>query len=159
MAGIRITMQINSRNYTALQQKLVSQLKSAEARQAMNEAVLQTANEFVPRLSGALRDSGYATENSVGWREPYARYQYYGVVYAPNRPVTRGEAIVGWFTKAGTTKYPTDRELGVEHMWHGWRFGYTVDNTSHHWIGKMMRERYRVLQQRITVNLKKRLKG
>ena len=157
-AGIRISMNINPRNFTDLQRNLIAKMKRDKANQAMNEAILETANEFVPRISGSLAESGKATAKSIMWKAPYARYQYGGIVYAPNSPITRGDTIVGWYTRAGTTKHPTNRELGVPGKWRGWNFGYTTENTSHHWVAKMMQYRYRIMQIRITSALKKAIK-
>lgn len=159
-------------NFTVIQQEIIAQLKSSEARRAMNEAVLKTAEPYVPMKSGSLRESGHVTDEHVIWSAPYARYQYHGKVYGPNNPGWLSDTVSGFRTPPGTTKHPTSRTLGeggtfTLYPMFGRKFskepfeytsGYSTPNTKHHWIKEMMNNSYRVLQQRITANLKRVLK-
>ena len=49
----------------------------------------------------------------VIWDTPYARYQYYGIVYGPNIPILDKETgvLLGFFSPPGRPKHPTGREL------------------------------------------------
>ena len=49
----------------------------------------------------------------VIWNTPYARYQYYGVVYGPNIPRIDRETgvLLGYFSPPGKKKHPTDKKL------------------------------------------------
>lgn len=124
---------------TKKQQQLMKLLNDKNVRTEVNTRILNAINNFVPMKTGALRQSGYATSTHIGWGQnlpaPYARYQYNGLVYVPNRPITKGGTIVGWFSPPGQHKHPdpNGRELGVPGEWKGWRFGYTTPGTRHHW--------------------------
>lgn len=49
----------------------------------------------------------------VIWDTPYARYQYYGIVYGPNIPILDKETgvLLGFFSPPGKKKHPTDKKL------------------------------------------------
>ncbi len=121
---------------TKKQEELLAMLNDKKVKTEINTRILNTINKFVPKKSGALRRSGRATSEYISWGEglaQYARYQYYGEVYGPNRPIVKNGTIVGWYSTPGQRKYPTGRELGVPGYWMGWRFGYTTRGTHHHW--------------------------
>lgn len=121
---------------TKKQKKLLEMLNDKNVKAEVNVRIKDAINRFVPRKSGALRASARAYPDYISWGEglaQYARYQYYGEVYGPNRPIIRQGRIVGWFSTPGRPKYPTGRELGIPGYWKGWRFGYTTKGTHHHW--------------------------
>lgn len=55
---------------------------------------------------GTVIGSGHIVYNS-----PYARYQYYGVVYGPNIPMYENGELVGFYSRRGVKKHPTNRML------------------------------------------------
>ena len=120
---------------TKKQEKLLSMLKDEEVLVNVNTRIKDTINNFVPKKSGALRRSAKVTKDAITWGDglKYARYQYYGEVYGPNRPIIQGGKIAGWYSTPGVKKHPTGRELGIPGYWLGWRFGYTTKGTHHHW--------------------------
>lgn len=122
---------------TKKQQQLLAMLNDKQVKVEINTRIKDAINKFVPKKSGALRESAVAHADYISWGEnlsaPYARYQYYGQVYGPNHPIMRGGRIVGWYSTPGRPKHPTGRELGVPGYWKGWRFGYTTHGTHHHW--------------------------
>ena len=122
---------------TKKQQELLEMLNDPNVKKEVNTRIKDSINKFVPMKSGALRRSARANSEYISWGEglsqPYARYQYYGEIYGPNYPIMRAGSIVGWYSKPGTRKYPTGRELGVPGYWKGWKFGYTTSGTHHHW--------------------------
>lgn len=60
-------------------------------------------DRYVPMQSGMLKDTRYIGPNYVKYTQPYAHYQYYGVLY-----LTRNGS--SW-AKKGERKYPSGREL------------------------------------------------
>lgn len=75
---------------------------------------IRCMRRYTPKRTGTLINSAkLGTKIGSGhivYNSPYARYQYYGVVYGPNIP-RRDEAgnIIGWFSPP--KKHPTNREL------------------------------------------------
>lgn len=120
---------------TKKQQKLLQMLNDKQVRTEINTRIKDAINPFVPKKTGALRNSARVTSNMIVWGEGlnYARYQYGGEVYGPNHPIVKGGKIVGWYSTPGKRKYPTGRELGIPGSWKGWKFGYTTKGTHHHW--------------------------
>lgn len=130
-----ITLEV-ARFRTKKQEKLLAMLNDNRIKKEVNTRIKDAINEFVPKKTGALRASARAYPDFISWGDnlpQYARYQYYGEVYGPNIPITRGGQIVGWYSRPGRQKHPTGRELGVPGYWRGWRFGYTKKGTHHHW--------------------------
>lgn len=137
---------------TKLQKKLLDLIGTDRVKRGVNQIIGDRANKYVPMRSGALRESMTVGPKTITWGEglDYARYQYGGVVYAPNYPVPGG-----WRSPPGFgTKYPTDRELGVPHEWHGLTFGYTTPGTKHHWLDEMLAHERQGMQRQITEYLK-----
>lgn len=123
--GIRFP--VNWQNqFTKKQQEILETADSPKVRQHMNYLIGKQMNYFVPRKSGALRNSMRATETGISWNTPYAHYQYSGYVYGPNKMlynasasravgsgVIRAVSTEGSFVSPkGKTKYKTSRRLG-----------------------------------------------
>lgn len=70
-------------------------------------------SKYTPYRTGQLiRSVTLGTKIGSGrivYNSPYARYQYYGVAYGPNYPVTKNGAQIGWWSPP--KKHPTNREL------------------------------------------------
>lgn len=154
--GIQIS--VDALNLTTkLQEKLLALIDDDEVKIGVNQIIGERANKYVPMKSGALRASMEVDPDSITWGSdiPYAHYQYEGVVYAPNRPITSQGTVIGWYTPVGVTKAPTDRELGIPGEWKGWVFGYSTPDTTHHWVDKMLQLERRGMNNQITAYLKR----
>ena len=158
MATVKFRAEIT---YTRKQQELLDMLSDKSVKLEINKRIANALNFFVPMQSGALRESVHVGPDIISWGRglPYARYQYEGEVYGPNRPITSGKRIVGWYTKPGTEKYPTGRELGVRGEWKGWIFGYTTPYTQHHWTDAYEYQVKNQTNQEITQYLKRECKA
>ena len=167
-----INFRIGTNYRTNLQKSLISKIKDPKVMQEINEHIKDEANNYVPSKSGLLRSSGYATPQKIGWRTPYAHYQYIGQVYAVNN-IGWVDGSIAWRTPRGMKKVSAGRELGVPgsaelspKFGKGPRdimvtvtFGYTSPGTKHHWMHEMWMERKRSVQQWITKRLKDALNG
>lgn len=92
--------------------------------------VLRLCDPYVPLDEGQLKGSGHI-ENAtdVVWNTPYAKYQYYGIVYEdPNINAAGFLTADGWRSRKGAVKVPTNRRL-------------TYQNGAlrgDHWVDRMM---------------------
>lgn len=59
--------------------------------------------------SGKLRDQVVITPGEIEHTVPYAHYQYEGIVYGPNYPISENGRIVGYFSPP--RKRPTGKRL------------------------------------------------
>lgn len=84
-----------------------------EAQKFTDSECIRCSAKFTPRITGQLiRSATLGTvigSGKIVYNAPYARYQYYGIVYGPNFPVIEDGKIVGW--KSPKKKYPTNRKL------------------------------------------------
>lgn len=143
---------------TVLQTKLYNLVGNKEVMREAHRILGEMCNDYVPMKTGELRKSMIAYPQSVVWTSPYARYQYEGEVWGPNKPIIQGGVIVGW--KEGEPRHPTGRELGIPHEWMGWQFGYTTPETGHHWFDKAMENGgRRAYSLRITGMLKRKARA
>ena len=142
---------------TALQKRLLAVMSDRRAKEEVHKELGEYVNDYVPMKSGELRRSMHYTANSVSWNTPYARYQYEGVVWGPNKPIFSGGRIIGWRDTPLSARHPTSRMLGTPGYWKGWRFGYTTPGTTHHWWEKALQEKgMRGYTNRVTNILKRR---
>jgi len=86
-----------------------------EAQKELDNAVIRYCEPYVPYDSGTLMRSPN-TASDIGNGEivypgPYAHYQYYGLVYGPNIPISQGGEVVGFFSPPGQKKSPTGAML------------------------------------------------
>lgn len=146
---------------TDLQRKLLNIISNDRVKRGVNQIIGDRANKYVPMKSGALRESMHVGPKTITWGSglDYGRYQYGGVVYEQNIPITSKGTIIGWYSRPGVEKRPTDRELGVPGEWKGWTFGYTTPGTKHHWIDEMLQHEHRAMNNEITAYLKRMAKG
>lgn len=164
-----VEISVDNFSPTKLQQKLLKLIDDDEVKIGVNKIIGERANNYVPMKTGALRESMQVTPDAISWGSglEYGHYQYEGVVYGLNKPLTiqftddqngTNVMITGWKTPAGMVKYPTDRELGVPGEYMGWTFGYTTPGTRHHWIDEMMTHDRRGMMNQITAYLKREAK-
>ncbi len=86
------------------------------AQPLIDKKIMQRSEKYMPVDTGRLRDSMYY-QTTIGSGKiiqggtfaPYARYLYYGRVYAPSYPIKRNGVIVGWYSPK--KKHPTERKL------------------------------------------------
>ena len=101
----------------------------------VNKIIAEAIKPYVPKKTGALQQSVVITPKEISWGVglDYAHYQYEGVVYGKNYPITKDGNIVGWYSKG--TKSPTTRELGgyFKGSWKGWFFGYSSGGSVKQW--------------------------
>jgi hypothetical protein len=76
--------------------------------------VIRQCEPYVPFDEGVLTASA-STATDIGsgeviYNTPYAHYQYYGVVYGPNIPMTIGGELT-FRSPSGATKVPTGQKL------------------------------------------------
>ena len=76
-----------------------------------NMQLARYCEPYVPMNSGMLLSSAQVTPEAVTYPGPYAHYQYEGVVYGPNYPITENGVVVGFFSQPDTPKVRTDRLL------------------------------------------------
>ena len=122
---------------TSIQEKLLNIIQDESAGEEIHRRLGEMCNDFVPMNSGELRASMEVYPDFVSWNTPYARYQYEGEVYGPNKPIIVGGIVVGWYSPTGE-KHPTGRTLGTPGEYRGWIFGYTTPGTGHHWYDRAM---------------------
>ena len=153
---------------TKRQKQLLAMLNDKRVQKQCNEILKDYINWFVPKNTGALRNSARATNETISWGvglpQPYAIYQYNGEIFGKNYPIVKGGRIVGWYSKPGVKKYPTGRMMapyrGTASEWMGYPFGYNVPGTGHHWDEKFNKSiRWKAKANRdITRYLKKECK-
>lgn len=83
-----------------------------------DELMLQVHNLFakmcdpyVPMDEGVLAQSTIISPTGVTYTQPYAHYQYVGMVYGPNIPMFKDGLLVGFRSIPGRKKDPTGREI------------------------------------------------
>ena len=160
-----VTLEVE-RFRTKKQQKLLQMLNDKEVRTNVNTRIKDTINEFVPKKTGALKNSARANSEFISWGTgipQYARYQYYGEIYGPNLPGVENGAPA-WRSPKGKRKYPMGRKLGafngIVYLRPKWqkgsptvtgllpyKLGYTTPKTGHHW------DRYFKLFPKMKTNL------
>jgi len=100
-----------------------------------NQIIADAIKPYVPKKSGALQQSVVVTPKEIIWGTglDYAHYQYEGVVYEKNYPITKNGVVVGWYSKGSKT--PTTRPLGgyFKGSWNGWFFGYSTGGSVSQW--------------------------
>lgn len=84
------------------------------AQRFIDRMCIQHMQKYTPERTGALINSAKLGtkigSGQIAYNSPYARYQYYGVVYGPNFPQYDDAGnIIGW--KSPPKKHPTNREL------------------------------------------------
>ena len=134
---------------TKLQEELVTIVGDRKAKLETNKIFCEMCNKYVPRETGALQESGHATEVSVIWDTPYAHYMYEGIIYGPNIPIYDENGIaVAWYSPPGEkTKYNTGR-----------RMKYHVNGNplaARHWDKVMLNRDRRVFNYRVSRKLQK----
>lgn len=167
--GLRMKAEIPA---TKLQEDLMAIVDNPKTGREIHQALKDALKPYVPRDTGKLYETAKVYPKSLRFIQPYAHYQYQGVVYGPNFIGWLSPSTFGWRSRKGMKKHPTDRELGtpgkgVFKPMFGqqynkspitWTFGYTTPGTHHHWLDEMMKHNKRGFHIRCTNVLKKRAK-
>ena len=107
----RVTVNVNW-DYTNFQRRWKDILEDPRIKRSVGRLFAEMCEPYIPESSGALINSVKVTKNYVSWNTPYAHYQYTGMVYGPNFPITDGDGnIVGWYSRRGQKKKPTGARL------------------------------------------------
>lgn len=122
-------------DFSGLDKKIDAILNSSDTKLEMNNAFARYMDPYVPMDSGALAGSGMAnvTPEYVEYNTPYAHYQYEGIVYGPNIPITQNGVIVGFYSIPNQPKTPTGAEIQYSTEKH--------PLATHHWDQAMMENR------------------
>lgn len=103
MPFISIDVQVDQ---GAIQKKIDSLIDDTTMLQIHN-LFAKMCDPYVPMDEGPLSQTTEITPEYVRYYQPYAHYQYTGLVYGPNIPIIKDGFIVGWFSPPGQPKYPT----------------------------------------------------
>ena len=94
-------------------QRQKTALKKAQA--SIDKKCILYMEPYTPFRNGIMQKSvTLGTKIGSGhivYNSPYARYQYYGVVYGPNIPIYVNGVQEGSYSRRGVKKKPTDRRL------------------------------------------------
>jgi len=84
----------------------------------IDQRVIDDCQPYVPASPNRTLEFSAQLSTEIGsgtvvWNTPYARYQYYGVVYGPNIPILDKDTgvLLGFFSPPGKKKHPTDKKL------------------------------------------------
>lgn len=114
--------------------------KGGPVQSLIDQRVIDYSRPYVPAspdrtLEFSAQLSTEIGEGRVIWNTPYARYQYYGIVYGPNIPILDKETgvLLGFFSPPGKKKHPTDKKLTYD----------TAQNplAGAHWVDRMKADR------------------
>lgn len=121
-------------NLVRIQTKFAGMNEDPDLKLMINNALAKELNPYVPMQTGVLSQTPVISAEGVLYTQPYAHYQYTGIVYGPNIPVMENGVITGWFSPAGKgSKYPTGRPINYSPEIH--------PLATHHWEKAMMRDR------------------
>ena len=121
-------------NVTKIQTKFADLNDNEEVKTLVHNAFAKELNPYVPMQTGILAQTTMITAEGVTYVQPYAHYQYTGLVYGPNIPITENGVITGWFSQPGKgSKHPTGESLTYSTELH--------PLATHHWDRAMMRDR------------------
>ena len=110
----------------------------------------QMCDPYVPMQTGTLAQTTEITAKGVRYTQPYAHYQYTGLVYGPNIPIIENGMIVGWFSRPGQPKSPTGAYLHYSTEQH--------PLASSEWDKAMMKDKGEEFKQAVTDILKNKAK-
>ena len=90
------------------------------AQKFVDSEVLRRMVKYTPSRNNILsKNAVLGTKIGSGhiyYTSPYARYQYYGVVYGPNIPIKENGVLVGFYSPQ--KKYRTNRQLSYDKSRH-----------------------------------------
>lgn len=131
--------------------------KGGPVQSLIDQRVIDYSRPYVPAspdrtLEFSAQLSTEIGEGRVIWNTPYARYQYYGIVYGPNIPIRDKETgvLLGFFSPPGKKKHLTDRKLTYD----------TAQNplAGAHWVDRMKADRMKDILDEARNLVRKELK-
>ena len=121
-------------NEASIQRKLLRLFNDETVMLKIHQEFYRYMYPYIPMGdSGLLAGSVEVTSDGVRFTQPYAHYQYTGLVFGPNFPIVKNGVIVGWYSKPGQPKSPTGERLKYNTDYH--------PLASSHWDKAMMRDR------------------
>lgn len=118
----------------------------------LHNALAKQMDPYVPMDTGMLSTSRLITPHYVEYTQPYAHYQYTGIVYGPNIPVIENGIVTGWFSPPGKgSKQPTGKQIQYSTEMH--------PLATHHWDKAMMRDKGDVFVKEVGKIIKRWLKN
>lgn len=120
-------------NLVNIQTKFAHLADNEEVGYLIHNALAKELNPYVPMQTGTLAQTTVITPKYVEYTQPYAHYQYTGLVYGPNIPIKENGIITGWFSIPGQKKHPTGAMIHYSTELH--------PLATHHWEKAMMRDR------------------
>lgn len=115
MAGVKFS--VNTDGIKAIANRLVYEAPKAEHGVAIQ--VAKDTEDYVPMLTGSLKNRTLVQGGTIIYPGPYARFLYYGkVMVDPNTGST--------WSKKGETKVPTEKDLDIKQTHH--------KNAQSHWF-------------------------
>lgn len=130
-------------DFNDIEELLTGLTVDEELRTEIHKSLRRYCRPYVPASDRDLTRNTKADADGVHYNFPYAHYQYEGVVYAPNIPLSTPNGFYGWYSPAGKMKHPTDRGLGTpgeytDSYGNSWTFGYNKPLATHHWDEAML---------------------
>lgn len=74
--------------------------------------------DWVPMNNGPLYQNVQIEPKTITHIQPYAHYDYNGIVYGPNIPISENGVITGFFSPRNRPKSPTGRKLKFSNAQH-----------------------------------------
>lgn len=123
-------VKIDSMNFVGIERRLAN-LADDKTMTEIHQAFARYMEPYVPMDEGMLAHNVTVTPQYVGYNQPYAHYQYTGIVYGPNYPITENGEIVGYYSPPN--KQPTGAALHYSTEKH--------PLATHHWDKRMMEDK------------------
>lgn len=125
-----------------LEEKMLNVVHDDKAKLEIHNVLAKMCDPYVPKESGMLAQTTRITSEGVTYTQPYAHYQYEGLVYGPNIPIIENGVITGWFSPPEQQKHPTGDMLNYSTEAH--------PLASSHWDEAMLRDNGESFKSQIT---------
>ena len=126
----------------ALQKKLEALKDNKELRYKINQKIAELCDPYVPYESGDLASNTVITDKGITYKQPYARYQYWGkLMLSPT-----GSA----FAHTDEKKHPTGIPLSYSHAVH--------PLATSEWDKAMLRDKSATLNRAVGQYIRKAMK-
>ena len=125
-------VKIDSINFVGVE-KMLAALADDKIMTEIHQLFAKHMEPYVPMKEGMLAHNYTVTPQYVGYNQPYAHYQYTGIVYGPNYPITKNGVIVGYYSPPN--KEPTGAQI---------KYSTDTDKhplATHHWDKRMMEDK------------------
>lgn len=134
------------------EQMLTELCSDEQLRLQIHNLLAKMCDPYVPMQEGVLAQTTEITSEGVRYTQPYAHYQYVGMVYGPNIPIKDSDGfITGWFSPPGKKKHPTGRAINYSTEMH--------PLASKEWDKRMLQDKRDVFLQQVTELIQRRLRN